>query len=649
MSNDFRKTTKQGLSEEIKTLKNVFTEVRTLSAEEIGAMVNNCEKKQNGNCYDIWKRKNPCKNCVSYRALTEKKQFSKIEKAGGGTFQVIADYREADGVPCVIEMIKRFDDNLLIDFGDEEPAGETLSEYFEKTYTDVLTDAFNRRYYEEYLSGERITGGVAMIDLDDFKVYNDLFGHAVGDAVLKAVASTIKKSVRSGDKLIRYGGDEFLLVVSGINKEGFGRCLNDIAASVRNITFDDYPAIKPSVSTGYVICSGEAVKSAVMRADEFMYLAKKKKDYVVTERVGGGSSKAAAPKKERVLIVDDSSFNREILFGILKNEYDLIEAANGRQAIDKIKEYGSDIAVVLLDLVMPEMSGFEFLDYMNERNMLRDLPVIAITGDESNDSMRAAYDKGVADYITRPFDAKVVYRRVLNTVKLYSRQRRLISQIIDDMKAKEKNRNMIVEILSQIVEQPDDCESGTHAERMTSFTGLILERLKRKNADYPISDRDAYVISTAAALHDIGKSKIDRAIINKKGKLTPQEFEIMKTHTVLGEKMLKNIKAYKNEPLLKYACEICKYHHERFDGKGYPDGLVGNEIPISAQVVSICDVYDALVSKRPYKPAYSHEKAIEMIKNGECGAFNPDLIECLIECADDFKSIVNDGRNKKFE
>ena len=640
-------TTEKDVLNEIETLKKVFSSVRLLFAEEVGARTRNCVKKRiDGNCYEIWKRKKPCKNCISYRALTEKKQFSKIEKANGGTFQVIADYREVDGEPCVLEMIKEFDENMMIDFGSEERTGETLTEYFDKTYTDVLTGTYNRRYYEEYVSGETFFGGIAMIDLDDFKIYNDLFGHSVGDAVLKAVASVIKNSVRSGDTVIRYGGDEFLLVLSGVRKDAFARCLRGIGTGVKDLVFDEYPAIKPSVSTGFVICSGQTIKEVINRADEFMYLAKKKKNYIVTDGFSQTDGERDFPKKERVLIVDDSAFNREILSGILKNEYEVIEAENGRQAITQMNGYGADVSAVLLDLIMPEMSGFELLDYMNERNMLRDLPVIAITGDESNDSMRIAYEKGVSDYITRPFDAKVVYRRVSNTVKVYARQKKLISRITGETKSKEKNRNMIVEILSQIVEHPDGDDNGTHAGHMMKFTELILEKLIRKKTEYGIEEKDVYVISTASALHDIGKSRIDGAIIDKKGRLTPEEFEIVKTHTILGERMLKNIKAYEKEPLLKYAREICRHHHERFDGKGYPDGLVGDEIPVSAQVVSVCDVYDALISKRAYKPAYSHLKAMEIIKNGECGAFNPLLIECLEECADDLKKTVEEGKKK---
>ena len=640
MSKEIIRTTEKRIASEMKTLGNVFTAVRLLSADEVGARTANCENKRlEDDCYKVWQRRRPCSNCISYRALTEKRQFAKIVRAGGGTFYVVADYREVDGKPCVMEMIGKFDEDIMIDYADENKSNEPAAEYFEKSYTDVLTGTYNRRYYEEYESKETITGGIAMIDVDDFKIYNDVFGHDMGDEVLKAIANVIKSSVRSGDTVVRYGGDEFLLIVSGVKKEAFARCLRDIGEGVRNITFDDYPAIKPSVSTGFVICSGETVKNAVSRADEFMYLAKKKKDFVVTD--ADDVRETALRKKARVLVVDDSAFNREIISSILKNEYEIIEAENGRQALDKMNEYGTDVSAVLLDLIMPEMDGFEFLDNMNARGALTDIPVIAITGDESNDSKRAAYEKGVADYIMRPFDAKVVYRRVTNAVKLYSRQKRLISRLTGEIRDKEKNRNMIVEILSQIVESAD-VDNGTHAGHIMKFTELMLRKIAAKG-NYGITDRDVYVISTAAALHDIGKSRIDQSILNKKTKFTPEEVEIMKTHTVWGEKMLKKIEAYANEPLVKYACEICRHHHERYDGKGYPDGLAGDEIPVSAQAVSICDVYDALVTERSYKPAYSHEKAMAMIKNGECGKFNPLLLECLDECADEFASIIDEG------
>lgn len=640
------KVTEEQIQNQINTLKTVFSAVRLLSEDEIGGIVKNCKKKgiEDG-CYAMWQRKTPCSNCISYRAFTEKKQFSKIEKTKGGTFQVIADYREVDGKPCVLEMIKSFEENIIVDYADEGKESESFDEYFNKTYTDVLTKTYNRRYYEEYIADEVINGGVAMLDLDDFKVYNDLFGHGVGDAVLKAVVAAVKKCVRSTDKVVRYGGDEFLLVIPGVKEIAFHRCLGDISQSVREAVVEEYPAIKPSVSAGGIICDGLAVREAVKKADEFMYIAKKKKDCVITGGQDGGSAKGDLPHKERVLIVDDSDINREILTGILKSGYDIIEAKDGDEAIEQITRYNTDISLILLDLIMPVTSGFDVLDYMNEQGYIFDIPVITITGDGSGESVRSAYDKGVSDYITRPFDARVVYRRVSNTIKVYSRQKRLIFEVTRQAREREKSRSVIVEILSQIIERPDGGCGGNHAARITEFTRLILERLAEKNA-YPLSPEDITTISYAAALHDIGKVRVDGKIVDKKGKLTAEEFEIMKTHTTLGDEMLKNLKTYAKEPLVKYAREICLSHHERYDGGGYPRGLKGEEIPVSAQVVSICDVYDALVSERSYKPAYTHENAVEMIKNGECGEFNPIISECFYECADKFKEIVEEEKKR---
>ena len=640
------KVTEEQIQNQINTLKTVFSAVRLLSEDEIGGIVKNRKKKGiKDGCYAVWQRKTPCSNCISYRAFIEKKQFSKIEKTKDGTFQVIADYREVDGKPCVLEMIKSFEENIIVDYADEGKESESFDEYFNKTYTDVLTKTYNRLYFEEYIADEVISGGVAMLDLDDFKVYNDLFGHGVGDAVLKAVVAAVKKCVRSTDKVVRYGGDEFLLVIPGVKEIAFRRCLGDISQSVREAVVEEYPAIKPSVSVGGIICDGLAVRAAVKKADEFMYIAKKKKDCVITGGQDGGSAKGDLPHKERVLIVDDSDINREILSGILKSGYDIIEAKDGDEAIEQITRYNTDISLILLDLIMPVTSGFDVLDYMNEQGYIFDIPVITITGDGSGESVRSAYDKGVSDYITRPFDARVVYRRVSNTIKVYSRQKRLIFEVTRQAREREKNRSVIVEILSQIIERPDGGCGGNHAARITEFTRLILERLAEKNA-YPLSPEDITTISYAAALHDIGKVRVDGKIVDKKGKLTAEEFEIMKTHTTLGDEMLKNLKTYAKEPLVKYAREICLSHHERYDGGGYPRGLKGEEIPVSAQVVSICDVYDALVSERSYKPAYTHENAVEMIKNGECGEFNPIISECFYECADKFKEIVEEEKKR---
>ena len=631
MEEKVRKLTLKRLKEEVKTLENVFSEVRILRADQVCAGFSDCSyKRGEARCYEIWKKSKPCRNCISCRALAEKKQFTKLERVDGKMYQVISSYVEADGKPYVIEMIKRFDEKMPVDLGGINDS-ETINDYYVKTYVDALTETHNRRYYEENLANIVIVGGVVMLDIDDFKIYNDLFGHDAGDAVLKAVAGAIKKCIRRTDRLVRYGGDEFLLIIPGINGESLSRCLSDISQEIRLIVIDRYPAIKPSVSAGGIICEDDIVKKAVSRADQFMYRAKKKKNYFVTENMKKDALDELRPS-EKVLIVDDSDINREILSAILKNQYEIIEAASGEQCIEKIKSAGEEISLILLDLIMPGMSGFDVLNYLNDNRLIGKIPVITITGDESDNSVREAYEKGVSDYITRPFDARVVYRRVSNTVNLYSRQKRLIREIENEANEKWQNRTMLVEILSQIIEFRDGDESDcNHARHMLDLSRRLLERLIVKTDKYAVAGREIELISTASALHDIGKVAIDKNIVGKKGRLTAEEFEIMKTHTIIGEEMLNNIPAYSDDPLIKYAKEICRWHHERYDGKGYPDGLKGDDIPVSAQVVSVCDVYDALISKRPYKPAYPREKAIKMIRDGECGAFNPLLVECLIE------------------
>lgn len=293
-----------------------------------------------------------------------------------------------------------------------------------------------------------------------------------------------------------------------------------------------------------------------------------------------------------------------------------------------LRRYENDIALVLIDMIMPKKDGFEVLVYMNRNHWIEDIPVIMISTDNSDDNVSRAYSLGVSDYISSPFDAKVVYNRVFNIIKLYSKQRRLVQLVTEQIYEKEKDNQMMIGILSHIVEFRNG-ESGSHVLHINKITGMLLERLIQKTDKYDISWHDRYLITTASALHDIGKIGVDEKILNKPGRLTADEFEIMKMHTMIGASMLHSLTMYQDEELVRVATEICRWHHERYDGRGYPDGLKGDEIPISAQVVSVADVYDALASERVYKKAFPHEKAIEMIMNGECGTFNPLLLECL--------------------
>lgn len=332
--------------------------------------------------------------------------------------------------------------------------------------------------------------------------------------------------------------------------------------------------------------------------------------------------------KKKILIVDDSEMNRAILMDILEENFDILEAENGIIAIKLLKKYNLDIALVLLDIVMPEMDGFEVLAMMNKYHWIEDIPVMMISAENSSTYINRAYELGVTDFISRPFDSAIVYRRVSNTIMLYTKQRKLVGMVAEQMYEKEKRNNLMVAILSHIVEFRNG-ESGLHVLHVQTITELLLKKLVQKTNQYHLTKADISLISVSSALHDIGKIAIDEKILNKPGRLTAEEFEIMKTHSSIGASMLEELPFYQDEKLITIATQICRWHHERYDGKGYPDGLKGEEIPISAQVVSLADVYDALTSERVYKAAYSHDKALTMILNNECGVFNPLLLECL--------------------
>lgn len=349
--------------------------------------------------------------------------------------------------------------------------------------------------------------------------------------------------------------------------------------------------------------------------------------------------------KETILIVDDSALNRMVLIEILgKENYTFLEAENGQQAVELLDCHPE--VDLLLDITMPEIDGFGVLEIMNQYHWIEETPVIMISAEDAYSFIERAYDLGASDYITRPFDARVVCRRVSNTLMLYAKQKRLVQMVAEQVYEKEKVSNTMISILSHIVEFRNN-ESGLHVVHIRTITELLLRRLRKKTDRYPLTEADISLISTASALHDIGKINIPEQILNKPGRLTKEEFEIVKTHSAVGEHMLRQIPFNQNEPLVKIAREICRWHHERWDGRGYPDGLKGDEIPISAQVVSLADVYDALTSERCYKAAFDHETALNMIVNGECGAFNPLLLECLMDGADQIKQAMQETEEEK--
>ena len=631
----------------IKELSKVFDVVRLLDEEtlETGNITDVTDAKGFPcKCYSFWKKRNNCKNCTSRDAFRKKNEQLKLEYLDSNIYQVISKYVEIDGKPYVMELINVMNSDAVMDEDGRNELIKQLSGYNRELYTDALTGIYNRRYYEERIRNSNMSAGVAMIDLDDFKIYNDTFGHDAGDLVLTTVVGIIKDNIRRTDMLIRMGGDEFLLVMPDIGEQAFADKLNQIQEKVHSSKVPGYSQLRISVSIGGVLSGiGNTVEQAIRKADQFMYQAKTCKNMVVTEhdeqlkeQQESANNNGSKAYKYRILVVDDSEMNREILSEILSEEYDIIEADSGDTCIDMLRKYETGISLVLLDIVMPGMDGFGVLNYMNRHHYLEDIPVIMISSEDSTETVRKAYEMGVSDYINRPFDAGVVHRRVYNTIKLYAKQRRLITLITNQVYEKEKNNRMMVGILSQIVEFRNG-ESGSHVLNINIFTGMLLESLVQKTDKYNITWSERLLITTASALHDIGKIGIDDKILNKPGRLTDEEFKIMQNHTIIGASILENMGSYQDEELMKVAYQICRWHHERYDGKGYPDGLKGDEIPISAQVVSLADVYDALVSERVYKKAYSHEKAIEMIINGECGCFNPILLECLLDIQDRIK------------
>ena len=519
---------------------------------------------------------------------------------------------------------------------------EKEKSYQQQLNHDALTGAYNRRYYEEVARNNIGPAGIALMDIDDFKICNDTYGHHAGDMALETVAKTIRSCIRETDLLIRYGGDEFLLVLAGIPADFFRTKLEQIRDAAQKTVVPGYPHFRLSLSIGGAMQTlADPMENVVRRADLLMYQAKSRKDAVAVDTQGSrlAPQEEVLEEKPTILLVDDAMMNRMVLTGILGEDYHILEAGNGERCLELLRANAGQIALVLLDINMPVMDGFEVLRTMNTNHTIEDVPVIMISSDDSEEAIRKAYELGASDYVNRPFDAKIVYRRVANTIKLYAKQRRLVQMVSDQIRAREKNTDVLVGVLSQIVEFRNG-ESGSHVRHIRVITETLLHRLMELTDRYELPPEQQDNIALASALHDIGKIGIDEAILNKPGKLTAEEFAVIKTHSMLGAEMLHKTENFAEQPLLQTAYEIARWHHERWDGRGYPDGLKGDDIPISAQLVSMADVYDALTSERCYKKAFPHETAVQMITNGECGAFNPLLTQCLLDVQGELKQEI---------
>lgn len=607
LNNHEANLTDEEAAAEVARVAKIYPVVRLMSADQV---------KSERNCLLAGDRC-PCLRQSSLEALATSDEISERLLNDGVEYRARVRSLTVEGEPHVLLMVRPIDE--------QEVAEEDL------VYTDVLTSVRNRRYYEEKLRSARMNAGVAMIDLDDFRVFNDTCGRHAGDLALGAVAAAIRGGIRSTDELVRLGCDKFVAVMPNIPSDDFARRLRHVSDAVHATIVPGHEHVSLTACVGGVRINGETVDEGVNRAVQLLSHAKAKPGTVVTD---SDAIETFQSEKPSVLIVDDSEMNRIILNEMLKDEYRVLEADNGRTALDMVDRYGDELSLVLLDIIMPGMNGFEVLGELSRRTVADSLPVIMISSEDSDDVVLRAYELGASDYINRPFNARVVRRRVSNTIRLYAKQRRLTSLLSQQYNERVKNSRMLIDIMAGVMELRNG-ESGLHVTHIEKLTELLLGCLVHRSDQFPLDNEQRSTIAMASALHDIGKMAIDDAILNKPGRLTSEEFEIMKTHTTIGADMLLELgRHHVGNALMEYAYQIARWHHERWDGKGYPDGLKGDDIPIAAQVVSVADVYDALTSVRVYKDAIPHKEAIQMILDGKCGEFNPLLLDCLLEVQD---------------
>lgn len=497
-------------------------------------------------------------------------------------------------------------------------------------------DTFTSRVQQLLHSNTKLA--LLMIDVDYFKHINDAFGHETGNRALKKIAAMLVDSFRPDDYVIRYGGDEFVVVMLNTTKEDAETLEQKIDQLNEKLQQpeDGFPPL--SLSVGASFSEKGFHDELFQQADQAMYEVKRRgRCGFAVYRENADDERKDTPRqaqdKPRLLLADDSEVNREILCSMLEDEYEIHQVVNGQQAIEEIDKSGYTLTAVLLDLMMPVRDGYDVLAHMKKHRWHEVLPVIIISSETDPGCIGKAYDLGATDFVTRPFDAQIVRRRVRNTVDLNLKYRRMSNLLTRKIHDRIEDYHMLLSMLGQIMEFRNQ-EGGDHVLHIGRVVEQLLECLMRKNTPYKLTREEADTIRFASALHDIGKITIPDEILNKPGKLTPEERVIMETHSAAGAALLEQMEGFAGNALRSSAWEICRWHHERYDGKGYPDGLVGDAIPISAQVVSVADVYDALTSERCYKSSFSHEEAIRMIMNGECGAFNPLLLDCLREIAD---------------
>lgn len=600
--------TRQQAEQEMEQLRKVFPSVRMLTAEQVQA--------------------GEAVGDAARQALEEKTTHSRMEYRGQELYEVTALFAQVEGTPCVLELERRLDRIMLLDPEESEQLFNNLAEYRGKLYRDAVTGAYNERYYQEKYRSRILTAGVAVLRVDDFKAANDVYGCYAGNSVLETVAGVLRRNLGEKDRLIRRGEDRLLLLLPEVGQSDFGQKLEHLRLQLAAAGVPGYSHLHISVSIGGVWIRDGEVSAAVEHAERLATYAQMQKNTVITEQQPERTAAAPVHRRQSVLIVDDSELNRKMLGQMLGSRFDIAEAASGEACLQLLEQNATGISIVLLDIHMPGIDGFTVLEEMNQKNLLEQIPVIMISSEDTVDAVRRAFDLGASDYISRPFDAKVVYQRIINTIQLYAKQRRLSDMAADLAFEKERASRMMIGILSQVVEKRNG-ESRDHVQRVAQLTSMLLAGLAQKTDRYPLTREMRRTIATAAALHDIGKMEICEDLLHKEGPLTEAERRTLQSHTLLGAQMLEEQPECRDDAFARTAYNICRWHHERYDGGGYPDGLQGEQIPIEAQVVGLADVYERLVSRPVDGRARTHSEVVQMICTGVCGAFNPLLLDCL--------------------
>lgn len=600
--------TRQQAEQEMEQLRKVFPSVRMLTAEQVQA--------------------GEAVGDAARQALEEKTTHSRMEYRGQELYEVTALFAQVEGTPCVLELERRLDRIMLLDPEESEQLFNNLAEYRGKLYRDAVTGAYNERYYQEKYRSRILTAGVAVLRVDDFKAANDVYGRYAGNSVLETVAGVLRRNLGEKDRLIRRGEDRLLLLLPEVGQSDFGQKLEHLRLQLAAAGVPGYSHLHISVSIGGVWIRDGEVSAAVEHAERLATYAQMQKNTVITEQQPERTAAAPVHRRQSVLIVDDSELNRKMLGQMLGSRFDIAEAASGEACLQLLEQNATGISIVLLDIHMPGIDGFTVLEEMNQKNLLEQIPVIMISSEDTVDAVRRAFDLGASDYISRPFDAKVVYQRIINTIQLYAKQRRLSAMAADLAFEKERASRMMIGILSQVVEKRNG-ESRDHVQRVAQLTSMLLAGLAQKTDRYPLTREMRRTIATAAALHDIGKMEICEDLLHKEGPLTEAERRTLQSHTLLGAQMLEEQPECRDDAFARTAYNICRWHHERYDGGGYPDGLQGEQIPIEAQVVGLADVYERLVNRPVDGHARTHSEVVQMICTGVCGAFNPLLLDCL--------------------